>query len=350
MLHPYSLIVAAMLALAGCAAPERPGEPPPPLPPPAAVSEETWQRVDGDIRDASRNAAAAAKAHAVAELDRWQEDLRRRTENDFIPWFSGYWTQQWLAVKLAWYRLRTEDGGAPAATRLSAYLQREYLERVLAPAAREVDPDALRAQATQRYVQLLGEGLRAIPPRHGVAAEQFDGRLRSIPAIAPPAGPQATLYELVQAEPLARQPAYAALLARIRQAARDADKESMAAGISPMARRAGDKLAGKLAASGGASAAAMVFGGVAGMMISLGTAGFGAVAHAQEQPKMEAELRTSLHAAQDDMRRTLQEDAGIGVLAGVYQIAGRIEARLAEPVVRPVRFEPVPETALPAGD
>jgi len=59
--------------------------------------------------------------YARGSMESWRGRVHKRTEADFIPWFTGYWTQQWLAIKVAWYVLST--GTEPAAKRLAIYLQ-----------------------------------------------------------------------------------------------------------------------------------------------------------------------------------------------------------------------------------
>ena len=56
---------------------------------------------------------------------------------------------------------------------------------------------------------------------YGVPQDQFDRRLEAISSIAqdPPAAHSASLYQLVHAHPISSLPAYAALIARSREAA-----------------------------------------------------------------------------------------------------------------------------------
>jgi hypothetical protein len=194
------LLITLIVGLAGCATSGRTPDPMPPV----YVSERTWWQVDSDILAASRAAMIPAGNDARRFMENWRSRVHKRGEADFIPWFTGYWTQQWLAIKVAWYKLGAGEGKDPAAQRLAAYLQEQYRERVLEPVAREINPEVIRAKATQRYVRLLGEQLQAIPRRYGVPPEQFDRRLEDIPAIAlaPPAAHNASLYQVVHADPL----------------------------------------------------------------------------------------------------------------------------------------------------
>ena len=335
-----SMSVALMVALAGCATTDRP----PDRAPPVQVSERTWLQVDSEIGAASSVATGAAKHYARDAMEDWRGRVQKRTEADFIPWFTDYWTQQWLAIKVGWYKMSGEEGTDPTVKRLAIYLQEQYQDRVLAPVSKEIDPDVVREQATNLYVERLGEKLRGIPQHYGVPPDQFDQRLKGIPAIAlaPPPANSASLYEIVHALPRKDLPAYEALLAQVRKASGGAGAGPSDARISPVAKRASEKLVARLATSGGASAAAAVVGGVAGMAISLGAAAFSANAHEKERPKMEAQLRENLNAALDDMWLSLVEDPATGVMAGVYALSERIEGSLAKTLTQPVELEPVP--------
>jgi hypothetical protein len=101
-------------------------------------------------------------------------------------------------------------------------------------------------------------------------------------------------------------------------------------------------LMNKLAISGGTSAVAAAFGGIPGLMLSLGAAGVEAAAHANARPKMEALLRENLNAALDDMYFSFMEDHETGVMAGVYYLSGQIEQSLVKTVALPVKLEPTP--------
>ncbi|MBW8327739.1 MAG: hypothetical protein K0M48_00810 [Thiobacillus sp.] len=348
-----ALCIALMLALAGCATPVRPPDRPPVvLAPPVHVPESTWWQIDIDIGAASLAAKASARDDARGAMANWKRLIQKRTEADFIPWFTDFWTQQWLAMKVAWYKLSAEEGTDPTVQRLSAYLQAQYHDRVLEPVAREIDPDEVRAQATKHYVQRLSAQLQDIPQRYGVPVDQFERRIKAIPAIAltPPPAHTASLYDIVHAEPIAALPAYAALTARIRKDSGVTGNGPSDARISPVAKRASEILIDRLITSGGASAAAAAVGGGAGVIISFGAAAFGAIAHENERPRMEAQLRESLGLALDDMWLELVEDPATGVTAEVYYLSERIEGSLVKTLTHPAPFEPAPQGIPLPGD
>jgi hypothetical protein len=214
---------------------------------------------------------------------------------------------------------------------------------VLDPVSEQIDPDAVTAQATAYYIQLLGQQLPSIAQRYNIPNEQFDAHLNGIPAItlAPPATSNATLYQLTHAEPLAKMPAFLALLERVHKVAAGPDAGRSDAGISSVAIHSSEKLEASLAPRGAASAVAAAVGRVAGLMISVGMAGFGAITRQNERAGMEEQLRNSLYAALNEKKRSLIDNPEFGVLAGVYYMAGQIEGSLGDAPLLPSSLDSV---------
>jgi hypothetical protein len=299
---------------------------------------------------ASKDATEQARIYARGAMDHWRVRIYEQTEQNFIPWFSNYWTMEWLSMKVTWYTMSAGGETDPSAKRLGLYLQQQYHDRVLDPVALEIDPDAVMAQAAELYIQLLGKQLQAIAQRYGVPQNQLDRRLKDIPAIAlaPPPAHNASLYQMIHAEPIARLPAYVALIERIHKTAGGAGVGSSDAAIVSVAIQTNKRLEAELAGRGVASATAAAAGRVAGMMISMGVAGVRAIAHENGRPAMEAQLRQNLGVAFDEAWLKLVKSPTTGVMAGVYYLAGQIEGSLAKTGTLPVIIGPVPrEVPLP---
>jgi len=311
------LFAACLAVLAGCASA-----------PAVQVSASTWQQVDRDIAAVSRTAAQHAREHALLSMEQWMDLVYRQTDDAFIPWFSSYWTQQWLSMKVSWYSL-SGAGENPAVSRLALYLQEQYQERVLEPVAETDDPQQIMARSTWLYIQQLDEQLPRVAQRHAVPREQFDQRLQAIPAITQ--APGASLYELLHAKPLAKLPAYRALLEDIRNTPRGLGDWSADPGISAVAQQASERLVNEFATSGAASAVSALVGGPAGATISLGTALFTALSREDRRPASEAQLRKSLNAAFDEEWLELMRSNEHGVLAGVHRLSGQIDSGLRVP-------------------
>jgi len=312
------------------------------------VPERTWLQVDSDIGAASLAASGPARSFARVQMEAWRKLVASKVETDFTPWFSNYWTQQWLSARVAWYKLNLPDDEEVVVTRLAAYLQTQYRERVLLPVAKEIDPEAVRAQATKYYVQRLREALHPIPLLHDIPPDQFDRRLRAIPAIelAPPPAHNASLYQIVHAEPLDSLPAYVALLEQAREAAGEAGAGLSETTISPVARQVSEKLLERLAISGGSSAISALVGGIAGSVISLGAASVGVMLHESAREATESMLRESLAAGMDEIWHSLMEDPDSSVMAGINYLSDQIEKCCPRTFAQPVEQVMPPEEFL----
>lgn len=348
-------IAGLMIVLAGCATPDDrvsglvtssvPENAPKVFVP---VPERTWLQVDSDIGAASLAASGPARSFARVQMEAWKKLVASKVETDFTPWFSNYWTQQWLSARVAWYKLNLPDDEEVVVTRLAAYLQTQYRERVQLPVAKEIDPEAVRAQATKYYVQRLREALQPIPLLHDIPPDQFDRRLRAIPAIelAPPPAHNASLYQIVHAEPLDSLPAYVALLEQAREAAGEAGAGLSETTISPVARQVSEKLLERLAISGGSSAISALVGGIAGSVISLGAASVGVMLHESAREATESMLRESLAAGMDEIWHSLMEDPDSSVMAGINYLSDQIEKCCPRTFAQPVEQVMPPEEFL----
>lgn len=318
--------LALLMAVSGCAG----KRPPPPAQPPVVLSQAAWQRVDWDIMDASEGASRSAQDYARRSMKVWKDAVYARTESDFIPWFTGYWTQQWLTLKVAWYKVSKNEQTPPGEDRLALYLQEQYRERVLEPVAKVINPDLIRERATQLYVQLLGQQLQAIAQRYRAVPDQFALHLNRIAAInlGPPAARNASLHQLIAAQPLLSLPAWLALNEQIHKAAVAAGKAPSDTGLSSVAKRASAKLEASLVPRGAASAIAAAVGKAAGTLISLASAGIGAMMHESERPAMVDQLRVILNVALNEEWQSLMQNPATGVMAGVNYLAGEIQASL----------------------
>ncbi|UQS17432.1 hypothetical protein [Pseudomonas sp. HS6] len=344
-----SLIVVAILALAGCVSPVHAPQTPVAVP----VSAATWQLVDKELVSASQQATEQVKVFARGSMEHWRTRVYEQTEEKFIPWFSSYWTQEWLSMKVSWYTLNAGGEQDASSKRLAEYLLEQYQQRVLAPVAVEIDPDAILAQSTGYYAQLMAQQIPVIAQRHGIPIAQLNGHLQKIPAIAlgPPPARDASLYQIVSTEPLNTLPAYAALIDKIHTDGGAKGIASTDAGMAPVAKRASQRMEAEMAPRGAASAVAAAAGKLVGGLISVGVAGIRAIIQASDRPDSEALIRSSLGNTFDKAWLKLVQNPKTGVMAGTLHMAAQIEGNLGggeEPSVglgaNPVEWRPPEST------
>jgi len=322
------VLVTAQLALSGCAAGSRGG--PARLAPAPAVSEATWRQVEQDIILASLSARSEASAYGRSAIEQWVGRVRRYTDEKFIPWYSRYWTQEWLALKVALYRSNDSEGDAAAVRRLAGYLQDKYVSQVLEPASQETDPNGILRQATAMYVRALGDQIERIGERYQLPERALRDRLDQVPAIVlrATAGPGASLGRLTERPDASGLPAYDTLIQQIETAGVDVYSRPSEGRLSPIASAVAETFVRKIVARGGAAAAAAVVGGPAGFAVSLGITGWSVAQHNKHKPELEAQLRGILYPALEQMQRKLLEDPERGVLGAVNHIHGWIEYAL----------------------
>ncbi|WP_456024321.1 hypothetical protein [Pseudomonas protegens] len=326
-MNPRALLVAALLLLAGCSTSARA---PVSAPQAVFVSPATWQQIDREIVSASQQSTEQVKVFARGSMEHWRTRVYQQTEENFIPWFSSYWTQEWLSMKVSWYTINAGGEQDASAKRLAAYLLEQYQERVLAPVAVEIDPDAILGQATAFYAQLMAQQMPLIAQRHGVPVGQLNGRLQKVPAIAlgPPPARDASLFQVISTEPLNTLPAYAALIDKIHTDGGAKGIASTDAGMAPVAKRASQRMEAEMAPRGAASAVAAAAGKLAGGLISVGVAGIRAIIQANDRPDSEALIRSSLGSTFDKAWLKLVQNPTTGVMAGTLHMAAQVERNL----------------------
>jgi len=329
------LWIVLVLVLGACA---RAPVPPVPQAPSFKIPRATLNAIDDRIGVASVHARNGAMAYARVAMEEWQGLVRRYTEEVFIPWYSSYWTQQWITTKVAWYQLQYAEGEATPEERLAAYLQEAFSEQVLQPVNGHVDPVAVMQASANDYLRELESGLSGLPSEFQIPPAAFDRHLAIIPAIVVHAGEprEASLLDVLNAQDLRDLPAYEALLRRI-AAANGIDPDAPAGDrLTLVARRAVDKLVGTAAVRGGTAAAAAIVGGLWGAAVSAGAAVWGVAEHDRDMPAMQAQLRDNLEAALDIMWQGLVEDPHAGVTAPVQHMATQIDQAVYHPVRTPL--------------
>jgi len=294
--------------------------------------------IDEQILAASVFARHESEAYARVAMDDWRERVRQRTETVFIPWYSDYWTQQWIATRVAWYKLEYTEGEATPEERLVSYLLEQFYAQVLEPVSGFVDPRAVMDETTDSYLRELKYRLDPLPIDYGIPVDAFNQHLDTIPAIVVQVEPQqvASLYAVLQAAELSALPAYETLLGQIAALNDTTGPQPSPDRLHAVARSAVTRLVGSLALRGGATAASTVVGGFWGVVISLGATVWGLSEHDHDRPVIETQLRENLDAALEVMWQGLVEDKQGGVAAVVHHMSGQIEAAVTPPPRTPL--------------
>ncbi len=310
------------------------------------VSPGTWRAIDEQILNTSVSARYESEAYARVAMDDWRLRARQRTQDVFIPWYSSYWTQQWIATRVAWYKLQYSEGELAPEERLVRYLQQQFREQVLEPVSGFVDPRAVMDDSTAAYLRELKDSIEPLPFEYQIPLAAFDQHLETIPAIVVLTVPQqdASLYEVLQAIDLSAVPAYKALLQQLAASNGSIGLTASADGLDRVAGRAVAELIEPMALRGGATAASFLVGGFWGALISAGATAWSMTEYELDKPVMVAQLRDNLEAMLDILWQELVEDSRGGVTAVVQHLGTQIEQAVFHP-------RQAPQTQIPySGD
>ena len=324
----WRLLSVFIIVLSGCSSV------PTPVVTPAAplhyVQAETWRSIDEQILNASVSARKKSDAYARVAMDNWRRRVHRRTEEVFIPWYSNYWTQQWMASRVAWYKMQYVEGEPTPEERLTSYLQQQFYEQVLEPVSHFFDPRTVMEEATAVYLREIKIRVDKFPHEYQIPVAELNRHLKFIPAIVVQTIPSqdVSLYDVLKITDLFDLPAYKTLLAQIGVIKGGLSPESSKDFLDRVTWRAVTKFVEQMELRSGASIASFIVGGHLGLFISVGTATWSAAEHENDKSGMEAHLRDNLDLMLEVMWQDLVEDTHGGVTAVVHHMSKQIEYSL----------------------
>jgi hypothetical protein len=132
---------------------------------PVPVPQTDWQGVDRSVEEALKAAHRAAETAAQSKLDAWSATLMGRVDADFLPWYFGYWNQQALGLRSAFYWTTHALGisQSDAGERITWEIQQQFAQRVMRPEIAQMELERMAQETLQVYVDELNPKLAAIP-------------------------------------------------------------------------------------------------------------------------------------------------------------------------------------------
>lgn len=325
--HCCLLLAILLLTLVGCAS-RSPTivqiDPVLPVPP------EKWREIQEEIWTASTLAYSESEYFAREAMREWMMRVREKTDSEFIPWYTGYWAQQWIGLKAGWYELNREEGEPPVADYLVKYIQERYYELVLEPAGVPLDPRLIAVHTAEQYVRMLSEQLQYIPKMHSVSLRSLQQKLGLISLIkihdTRPKGVSLSL--LLERTNLSGVEAYDTLLAQTGVSPIQGDSAPGKEPLQVVVEDTVARLVADIPVRAGGSAAALLAGETLGLFISAGVVAWSINSHEQEKPEIESQLRSALDSGLDQMWERLMKDPELGVLFPINHMRRQIETSL----------------------
>lgn len=142
----------------------------------------SWEALDKAIVDALTASRDSAGVFISGKLDTWIASLMVRVDNDFLPWYFGYWNQQILGLKSLWnegvyYFL---DSHRDPAERITGEIQEEFAIRVLRPQIAQLEMERLSREAIDYYVAMLKSRLDEMPSKYNIPQPEWERYLEDI--------------------------------------------------------------------------------------------------------------------------------------------------------------------------
>ena len=116
-----------------------------------------WEQVDQAIQSDLIAAHNEVEQYASSKLDTWISELMVKVDDNFIPWYFGYWNQQALGLKsLFQTAYRWFNGNAPTAEEtLNQIIETEFTNRVLQPQTAQLQIKILTDESVNLYIKNL---------------------------------------------------------------------------------------------------------------------------------------------------------------------------------------------------
>jgi hypothetical protein len=152
------------------------------------VSIVDWKQVDQSLQRSLQNARDKAERYAEAEVQAWIKQLHTRVDEDFLPWWFGYFQQQAVMLKAAgWWMLDTPvvEGLAgkqePMADRLEQMVEKEFNARVLQPRSAQLRIEKITRKTVEVYLYAVQEELDKVQVEFQVRQQDWDRYMEGLP-------------------------------------------------------------------------------------------------------------------------------------------------------------------------
>jgi hypothetical protein len=278
-----------------------------------------WNAVDQAVVDALERSREAARDLASERLDAWVADLMRRVDEDFLPWYFGYWNQQLLGLTGVYQQaLHWVDGDAQdAAERVTEEVQEAFSERVLRPRIAQLELEGMLRDVVNRYVDTLRLELSAIPEKYAIPQGEWQRYLSDLAMVTTDTEGNREVDLSLKALTVGSTAAGALVLGK-----------TLSAASGKLGGQLTGKLAGKtvakMAAKSGAKVAASTSGKLLGPVVAVGIIVWDLWDHKATREEAEPVLRQNIADYLQQMRAVLLDDSESGLMATLYRLEASV--------------------------
>lgn len=285
-----------------------------------------WHQVDKDIRSALESAHADAEEYASKKLEKWTDELMVRVDEDFLPWYFGYWQQQWMGLQGLWYwswdKLWNEK--PTMVENITENIQREFAARVLRPEIAQMQIERLARETVETYIQGLQTRVTQIPARYNIPQGEWERYLEGIS------------HTTQDVEANRSTPINLKLIAGAGMFSSVKVVGLLSSSLKPLIAKIGTKIsaksatkvASKVAVKSGAKVAAGAGGKMLGPIVGIGILIWDVWDHYSTKAEQQPIMRRNLNDFLVEMRTDLLKNPEAGILAVIDSIEGQMVTSL----------------------
>ena len=271
-----------------------------------------------------------ADATANARLDTWITSMMQRVDSDFLPWYFGYFTQQTLGLKSAWFWASHELGITQSTSpeRITHEIEQQFARRVIRPEVAQLELERITTETLQTYMNELGPRLAAIPQQYHVPQGEWDRYLEDIAVMT--TRTEGNRQVSLTLKTLTASTAIASLLL-----AKTIAPQLEAAAARTLTGMASEAAASELAARTGGKAAAKASGEMLGEIVGIVIIAWDLADHYRTKHNEMPVLRRNIADYLTEVKHRLLHDPQNGILTIMESMEASIAASQRSRTMRP---------------
>lgn len=142
-------------------------------------------QINKEIVNILKVAEEKTQTTAEASLDEWINAMQERIDENFLPWYFGYWSQQVRGLKYFYYTIYYTitdffRDKPTAAEKITEDIQKEFANRVLRPEVAQLEIERITQTAVSVFVKEISDKLSEIPIKYKIPQPAWEVYLNGL--------------------------------------------------------------------------------------------------------------------------------------------------------------------------
>ena len=278
-------------------------------------------QVNQEVALALREARIETENFASARLDLWKADVMKRVDDNFLPWYFGYFNQQIIGLQYiarGAYHWFNSNASTPE-TSLNKEIQREFERRVLLPEVAQATFNEVIEDSVNLYTQELNRKIDTIPSRYKIPQGQWERYLENFALIT-------NRTEGNREVSLPEKGIFATTgTGSLYIAGKSFAKLAKFGGMQALEAKAGAKIGSNLASKVAAKTGVKLAGkSVLGPFLGIGIVAWDVWDHYHTKATQLPILRQNIEEYLDQVKASLLKDPTVGLISVIYDLEKQV--------------------------